>query len=92
MWAFTVEIAAGDGGAVHLFGFDTDTSLMRPWDLLMRVIEFISRSLLTAVVFAHIFLQVNRMNWHAARDFAGTADQHEYDAVMAELDGVLARP
>jgi hypothetical protein len=90
LWAFTKEIASGDDGSVvRLFGF-SGSSLFKPWDFILRAFELVARSLLTSVVFAHIFLQMNRTSWVYGRQFSGTRSEAEYDRTMAELDPLLA--
>ncbi|MCC6382109.1 MAG: hypothetical protein IT304_06335 [Dehalococcoidia bacterium] len=83
VWALTADV-----NGVSLVGTG-DGSLLKPWDAALRVMEVFSRSLVTALVFAHVFMQFNRHSWLRARRFHGTAAAERYDGTMNELDRVL---
>lgn len=80
IWAPTVKVLDK-----HLIGFD-DGALLKPWDAALKLLEMFSRSLLTAIVFSHIFLQFNRLFWSHAKRFAGSPAEERYDLTMTELD------
>jgi len=71
---------------VRLLGLDPNAALIVPLDLIGFVLEFVSRSMFVTALGADLFLRMNLAAWQNTRDFYGTPEAANYDAVMGELE------
>ena len=96
--AFTASIwIPGPGGAFRqalVLGFDSDTSLMQPWQLgvIQFPIEFIVRSLFTTVLVADLFMLMNLQLWQHTREFQASPEAASYDRLMVEIEEAGGAP
>jgi hypothetical protein len=76
-------------GDVHLIGFDSDTSIARPWKIFQFAIEYAGRSLFTSTLMADLFMLVNLSVWTRMRQFAKTETAENYDRLMGRMGDLL---
>lgn len=89
IWAVTTTLPTGaNGDDQRLVGMG-DSAILQPWDLLRFVVEFAGRALLTAVVFAHVFLSITTRNWRDATDFESHDAATAYHDAMSNLEATL---
>ncbi len=74
-----------------LVGFDSATSIVRPWKLELhrKWIEYVGRSQFLTVFFADVILRIALSVWREERAFAGTAPAAGFDRTMSGLGSAV---
>ncbi|QJW96841.1 DUF4339 domain-containing protein [Frigoriglobus tundricola] len=74
-----------------LVGFDSATSIIRPWKLELhrKWIEYVGRSLFLSVFFADLLLRIALSVWREERAFSGTAPAAAFDHTMSGLGSAV---
>jgi hypothetical protein len=83
--SFLYYVTSHDVLGIHLMGLDPKTSLLLPLDIVEFVLEIISRSMFMTVFGADLFMRMNLAAWKNARQFYGSPESENYDAIMDEM-------
>lgn len=72
-------------------GFDSDTSVFRPWNLGFHKywLEAVGWGLFLSVFFSDLILRISLSMWRASRGFVGSAEAANFDRTMTSLDSAL---
>jgi hypothetical protein len=70
----------------RLIGLEPRTSLLRPWEAVRYVLDFLGRALFVTVLGADLLLQATLSAWRHQRAFLQTERAREYDQLMGRLD------
>jgi hypothetical protein len=76
---------------IRLVGFDENSSIVLPWDLLSIGLDYLTRSLFTTAVVADLFLQIHLSAWRRMKESGGVAEGDDFDRRAEELGRALAR-
>jgi hypothetical protein len=80
IYLFTKTI--GDG---RLVGFDSETSLVRPWKLIQFYLEYTGRSLFITILVVDLFMLMNLSVWVHTKQFEKSEAAANYDRIMGNL-------
>lgn len=70
----------------RLVGLDPAKSLLRPWEILRYVLDFLGRSLFVTVLGADLLLRATLSAWRHQREFQQAGMAKRYDELMEKLD------
>ncbi len=78
-------------GKGRLVGFDSDTSLMRPWKLIQFYLEYTGRSLFITLLVVDLFMLMNLSVWMHTKQFEKSESAAHYDRIMGNCHDLLRR-
>ena len=70
----------------RLIGLEPRTSLLRPWEAVRYVLDFLGRALFVTVLGADLLLRATVSAWRHQREFLRAERAREYDRLMEKLD------